>query len=527
MKKTIFIFFIFFLVHLSCKKKPTTWQSSWTAPLAHGELSMNQWVNDSTISSNGSSLSLDFNRTILNVGLQDLISIPDTTINQTVSPALSLTIPPGFNIVNEIEEHTMEIPGVELKKIRVSNGTIDIDVYNPLSTPTTYSVNLPGVSKNGVEYSNSYLLPPGTSSNPSLVSESIDLSGYEIDLKGKDGISYNKLQSKLVVMTDANGSSVSVDPSFEFKVEASINNLIIDYAQGYFGNQVFSDSISYEVPYLNKIVGGLVDFPSTSIELKIDNSMKVGFSSSIDHVSNINYSNSLINLQSNYISNPIYLAPATGSWNAITPSSSSLFFNSSNSNIEAFMENLGHRQNISMSYELNPWGNTNGGWDEIFSNSKINLELKVQMPLNIGLNNLQLKDTFSFKMDPKINPFELKDAVLNLKTRNAFPFSCRPVISLLDENKNLLYSLVSNDSIISSLYGTIDPIDGIQKMESLVQFYVSEEMVKDLSNVKYVEVNAVFNSIDPQTNLNSSVLIPVDAFISFKLTGDFNLINSY
>ena len=88
---------------------------------------MNQWVNDSTISSNGSSLSLDFNRTILNVGLQDLISIPDTTINQTVSPALSLTIPPGFNIVNEIEEHTMEIPGVELKKIN-SNGTIDIDV---------------------------------------------------------------------------------------------------------------------------------------------------------------------------------------------------------------------------------------------------------------------------------------------------------------------------------------------------------------------------------------------------------------
>ena len=75
------------------------------------------------------------------------------------------------------------------------------------------------------------------------------------------------------------------------------------------------------------------------------------------------------------------------------------------------MENLGHRQNISMSYELNPWGNTNSGWDEIFSNSKINLELKVQMPLNIGLNNLQLKDTFSFKMDPKINPFELKDTV--------------------------------------------------------------------------------------------------------------------
>jgi hypothetical protein len=149
------------------------------------------------------------------------------------------------------------------------------------------------------------------------------------------------------------------------------------------------------------------------------------------------------------------------------------------------------------------------------------------MPLNVGLNNLQLKDTFSFKMDPKINPFELKDAVLNLKTSNAFPFSCRPVISLLDENKNLLYSIVSNDSIISSLYGTIDPIDGIQKMESLVQFYVSEEMVKDLSNVKYVEVDAVFNSIDPQTNLNSSVLIPVDAFISFKLTGDFNLINSY
>lgn len=513
---------------MSCKKKPTTWQSNWTAPLAYGSLSMSQWVNDSTLSSNGSELSIDFKRNLLNIELADLISIPDTTIIQSVSPSMSgITIPAGFNVVNEIEEHEIQIPDVELKKIRVLNGMIELTVFNPLPTLTSYSVTLPGVTKNGLLFNSTFSLPAGSALNPSSSVEILDLSGHEIDLRGENGLSYNKIQSKLTVITDPAGDEVTIDPSYAFAVEAKIMDLSIDYAQGYFGNQINSDSLNYQVPYLDKIADGLVDFPASTIKFDINNSMKLGLESTIDYINNINYNNNSISLQSNQIGAPFYISPATGTWDNISTSNSSVSFNSTNSNIESFLENLGFKQNISFSLELNPWGNINGGWDEIFSNSRINLGITAQMPLNIGLDNFTLRDTFSFDWTPTSQSVQLNNAIFNLKTINAFPFSCIPTIYLLDNDYNILHVINSSSSIETSLLGEIDPQDGIQKKESNVEFLISENIINDMSLVKNIIVEAIFDSTDPQTNINLPVSIPSGAFISFNLLGNFNLNNSY
>ena len=101
-----------------------------------------------------------------------------------------------------------------------------------------------------------------------------------------------------------------------------MTNISIDYAQGYFGNQLLSDTISYNLPVLDKVTQGFVDFPSSNISAEINNSMKLGLASTIHNISNTNAFGTTLNLLNNQIGQPNYISPATGTWDNINSSQS-------------------------------------------------------------------------------------------------------------------------------------------------------------------------------------------------------------
>ena len=117
MKKLGFVL-VSFLLLVGCKKEPVSWNSSWNLPLINDTLDLLDYVNDSTIVNNAGFYSLELKRTLLDLNLNDLIEIPDTTLEENyVSAFTNLTINPGFSFVNSTEEHNIEIENVELKKI--------------------------------------------------------------------------------------------------------------------------------------------------------------------------------------------------------------------------------------------------------------------------------------------------------------------------------------------------------------------------------------------------------------------------
>jgi hypothetical protein len=133
-----FFVFIFsaLIVFSSCKKKDTEWNSNWAIPVISDTLKLNNLYNDSTLTSlNQTTIDVDLTRTILDIGLTDLLEIPDTLITQIYSPTVSINnVPPGTNFVNSVEEHVIDLNDVQLKKIRVSKGKINVKVFNPLTT---------------------------------------------------------------------------------------------------------------------------------------------------------------------------------------------------------------------------------------------------------------------------------------------------------------------------------------------------------------------------------------------------------
>jgi hypothetical protein len=523
MKGTYYILLLLFLT-FSCKKKDTSWNTDWATPIVSDTLRLTNLFNDSTLAtSNQTTIDVDLTRTLLDIQLTDIINIPDTTITQLFSPLFNLNnVQPGFTFVNNVEEHSLDLNDVELKKIRVSQGKIKVKVYNPLGTKVFYTIQLPGATKNGLLFEQTYSVDAGTIAQPQTAEEELDLAGYEIDLTGESGLSFNKLQSKLAIKTDPNGGVVSISSQNDFKFDGSLSNIKIDYAKGYFGNQIVSDTSSFSIPYLNKIIDGGIDIPAPELQFTIENGMKVSLKGKVTYAENTNYLSNTVSLASSEIGSDFYVSPATGSWASLNPSFQTKTFNSTNSNIEQYIENLGSEHKVGYQFQLNPWGNVSGGADEIFPNSRIKVKVNIQMPLQVGADGLTLRDTFNFDLSQDPTKIHANSGIITLNATNAFPMSCEPKLYFMDDNNFILYTVLGSEQISSSNLGSINPISGLMEKKSSVEFNLPAELVSDLSKIKFVAVEARFDTPNSQTGLNEQQTIPYGAFLVIKLNVKLN-----
>lgn len=516
--------FCFFLALVACKKKDTTWNTDWVAPAVNDTLRLTSLFNDSTLVAGASnSINVDLTRTILNIGLSDFLSIPDTTIKQNFNPTVNLNnVPPGYQFVNSIEEHEMSLDPIQLKKIHVSQGGIYVKVSNPIGTKAFFTIQLPGVTRNGVVFEKSYIVDAGTTLDPGVAEEYLDISNYDIDLRGEQGLDFNLIQSKLTIKTDPDGPAISISTSNFFRFEATFSNLIIDYAKGYFGNQLFEEVTTFDVPYFNNITEGSVTLPNTALQIIIENGMKLSLKGKITQASNTNVNGNTVNLNSNLLNNTFYVSPATGIWNTLTPTYQQFNFDENNSNIKNYLENLGSSHQIGYQLQLNPWGNVSGGNDEVFPFSKIKLKVKAQLPLALSTNGLTLKDTFDLDLEQDNSKTHIESGIITLKATNAFPLSCDAVLYLMDSSNVILHSVVAGAQISSALLGTLDTTDGLYKKNSTVDFVLTDAILKDINKIKKVMVEARFDTPNPSTGLSEMQSIPLGAFLAVKLNAKLN-----
>ncbi len=520
--KRAFLCCVLFAI-FSCTKKETAWNIDLEAPLVHDSLTLSNWVNDSTLTESNGEIQVDLTRTLLNIGLADLIQIPDTTVVQLFSPVFTLNnIPPGSTFVNTIEEHGFDLSDVLLKNIRVKDGRVKVKVYNPLGTKVTFKVQLPGVTQNGTVFEHSYSVDAGTITNPTVQEEWLDISNYQIDLRGQSGLEFNVLQTKLTLSTDPNGSAISISSAYDFKFEASLSDIKIDYAKGYFGSKTIADTSVFQLNFMNNIVEGNLDLPETALQIKIENGLKVPLRGQLHYVKNTNQLGNTVSLTAPTIGPSVFVSPAVGSWSSLQPNSIQLDFDATNSNVENFLENLGATNEVAYEVQLNPWGNTSAGNDEVFPNSRIKVTASAQLPLKLGLNGLTLRDTFNLNMSQNQENTHIESGLVSLDVVNAFPFSCDPVLYFLNENGQIIHSAVGSSQISSCEMGMIDPIDGLKKQHSHIEFVLTNELLTDLAQIKKVLVEARFDSPNVSTGLSEPKQVQSHAFLSFKLRMKLN-----
>jgi hypothetical protein len=516
---------LFTLLVVACKKEKTTWGSDWVVPLVNDTLDIKQLENDSTLGTTSNGFyTVDLSRTVLNIGLSDLLEVPDTSIVQDFVLAVpSINVPPGYTIVNEIEEHQINIPGAQLKRIRVSSGVIRVKVFNPVATICFFNVQLPGVTKNGQVFSQNYSVPAAIGGQPGIATAELDISGYTLDLTGVNGNLYNTLQSMMVITSDPAGGSILITNQQVFKVEAKFENIRMDYARGYFGQRSFTDTTNYVLNVLDVYESGALDIPGSFVQIEIENGIKISAKARITSVQNTNALGNTLALSSPQIGNDILIDQASGSWNTLTNSVTQLEFTPTNSNLEEYIENLGKDHQLGFGIYLNPWGNVSGGWDEVFPNSRLKVKVKAQLPLSLGMDDLTLRDTFNIDLKQDKNLTHVESGELVLNATNAFPFSGKLQLFFLGENGAVLHTVNPIEKVESSVYGVLDPITGLKKKQSQVAIPLGISVINDLDLIKKVVVRVKLDTPDELTGNNVLQPIPAGAFMAVKLKANFRL----
>lgn len=511
----------------SCKKEATVWESDWNAPLINDTLSLTNLVNDSTLEVSSGFYNIDLTRTLLNVSASELIEIPDTTIIRSFSPSISFDVDPGTTFDSASEFIDLELGDVQMKQIILREGFIDVKMENTIETIIYFLVKFPEVSKDGDVFQETISVPAAVNGVPGTTFVTLDLSGYKMDLSGPGGGGYNQLESIISAITDPAGDTTFISSSDVVNMEVTFRDNSIFYAQGYFGNTVISDTTSLDLSVLDVYQSGLLDISNLDIQFEIENGLKVGAIANLNMVRNENSQGNVVSLAGPNIETNITINPATGSWGSLSPSLTNLIFNEGNSNVEGYLENLGVQHEIGYYFELNPWGNSSSGWDQIFPDSRVKIELKAQMPLSIGMDDLVLKDTFDLTFNQDAERTRVVSGDLILKAKNGFPFNADVSLNLLDANGNLLHTVSGTDIIESSQYGDLDVNTNVLVQSSEVIFSLTEAMVENINDVEKVVVRAQFNSPDPNTGLSQQMLIPENAFLEVKLRSEFKTENRF
>lgn len=491
-------------------------------------LSLSNLVNDSTLTETGGGYVVDLKRSLFNVDINDLLTIPDTTIsaNYTISFAF-INVPPNYDFVNQSEEYALDLEGVELREVVLKNGYIDVKVSNPAGTKAFFNVKLPGASLAGTSLDETIIAPAGSNTDPGVVTSSFDLKGYKLDLTGIAGSVRNSLRTDVKVTSDPDGPTVQMTNGDITKVDVTLRDVEVEYAKGYFGDRVFSDTTSLPLDVFNMIESGTVDLPQSTVKFEIENGVKVGASGLLTKVNNTNNAGSTVDLTHPQIGNTFFVDPALGSWDNLAPSSKIIEFNAGNSNIESYLENLGNTHEVGYKIQLNPWGNVSGGTDEIFLQSRLKVNLLANMPLAIGMDNLSVIDTFAFSLDQDPNKTHVTKGELLLKTSNAFPFSAGIELILLDEQMNPLHTVAGTSPINSAQFGALNPSLNLMVADSDLKFVLSEAVLEDISKVAHIMVRAVFNTTNATTGLSEQMSIPAGAFLAVKLRTRFTTENRF
>ncbi len=502
----------------SCRKEKTSWSTKWVAPIAKDTLRILDFVNDSTLSvNNDQSIQVVLERNLIDFDITDILDIPDTTIEQSFSIAVSnLNLAPGTTFIDDVQENIFTLEGAALNEVRLSSGTAKVTIVNPISEGGIFLIELPGVTKDNVLFSQTEYVEGGTSGNPSIKSFELDLSGYSIDMTGENGLSYNILQSKMTVTTDPSGSSVNVSSQDVFEFVVKFENLNVEYGRGYFGQQVFSDTTNLNLDALRVLAGGAINVENVNFDIILFNGIKAAAQAEITKMTSTNFEDEEIELNHPYFGQMLNVNPAQWDWSTLTPSEKVLTFDQSSTNIIPFIENLGDEYELGYKIELNPLGNTSGGNDELFPESRIGAKIVAGFPLVLGANDLTLRDTFAFSLEDRDRLLDIEKGEFVLTSNNTFPYGGVVNLKVLDEQYNELATINQSSGIVPANLNTLTNNHVNQAQET--KFEVTPEDVSTFQNAAYIEIEVVLNS-----TMNSNNVVYANAAIDFLLRANFQM----
>jgi len=409
----------------SCKKdEPTTWESNWVAPLAHGRLTLSDLTADNGYTDNAGIYHLYFEKIISGFGTSDLTQIPDTNISQKFVVPITggpFQIPGNTAIITQNQNYSVETNGTGLRMVKVKSGQMIVHVksyVNAYLHPSFTLYNVSEVYGNNTDID--FALTPGSASAPTEGYYTIDMSNKYVVLSGTSGFDYNKLSTHLEIKTEQNTTADqnTIYGQDSVRFELIMSDLVIDYAKGYFGNDTYSFNETFNLAESANMQTGLLELDQASFGFHVTHKMGFDGKLKIDNVMGLNtYMNTGVQLTGGNLYNPFFITRSIDNGGTASVSNYDINLNEGNSNITSFMGSLPYSVLFTGSLQLNPFGNVSDGNDFFYSDQLTEAKLVVDVPLRLAASDLKLRDT----LNVEVTTDAVRVSSLTLDIQNAFP----------------------------------------------------------------------------------------------------------
>jgi len=484
---------------IGCRDLGSGWSVDTLFPMVDSRLDLVDIMTDSLVHTNSDNqLMLVYEGKIIDFSMDDF-KIPDTTVLQNhPGPGVTLNWPKRVPLISDTSDNSFDVPNVDLVRTTIKSGKMEVKITSSIREDIEITYIMPGATKGGVPLSITRVLPGSPSlSNPTIRTETIDLSGYTVDLRGKNRRGYNTM---IYYFTAEFVDKLNPDSIYQYgstdymNIENSFVKVIPEDGHGVFHTQTLSeDSISDETSGLFKnVLSGSIDLEQVKLDLSFKNYIGADFQGVIHKLASINSeTGNRVDLKSDYIGKSININRAlllnNGSYPPIRASYYTIGLDEKNSNIDKLIENFPDQFAYHVDFVVNPDGNVSGGNDFIYTDYGIEGLLNIEMPLSLIANNLKLFDTTDF--DPGEGDEGLKDVIggyLHVYCDNWYPFDAEIQLKLLDKDNGELIDLFLPESNIKA--GIVDEngvvtaptrtkISAPANQQRMDQFYRAEKAI--------------------------------------------------
>lgn len=450
----IFLGIILTLSVVSCRRdQDTSWNVKAAGPIAYGRIGLENLLADSLLSADENGLwHLVISRNLTDFNLDSLVRIPDTVIHRKFVVPFGggpISIPPGVNVMSYNENSTLQFNSTQLKTVRTSGGMLQYSLKSYVNGYLRCVYSLPGLRIGGEGTVITVNTLPSTGGVPSVASGFIPLNGYELDLTGASGFLRNTIASSLQVNTAPDAPNPSeVFGNDSVVVELRFVEPRVAYARGYFGYHTYNVNETSTFQTGLSATEGVLRVDQAEVRMKLENYTGADAQVTFTQIASQNSgTGNTVSLQQPALFQTINITRATDVGGLVTPVVQERVVNTSNSNINAFVENLPNGVLIQAEVEVNPLGDVSDGNDFIYTNRAINALIEADVPLKFGMNALVFRDTLSFKVPEGLEA----SGEFFLRIKNRFPFGTSLSGWLLKDDGTMVRQLFADQHVSPAL----------------------------------------------------------------------------
>lgn len=495
-KSILHIFFFSIILTIVSCQKPSSglgWETDIIAPIIHSSLGVDDIFADSLLVENpDQSWKLVLDQKIVAFDNNSLIEVHDTLEKSIYNIPIYFKVPPGLKVLEKSTSYRMDLGEVKLTSSKAKNAELKFLVTNTIDQPLLVEYELLSSEKNGHAYKAFDSVPAATASGPAHMIKTINLSNYNMDFTGIDHNQTNMVLSKTTVWIHPNADTVWVNPMDSVVITTIFNKLEVAFANGYFGQSTQTASDTSSNSTFSSFKQGTFNLKNATAELRVNNYIGADIQMRIHDILSINSkTNVTIPLQDPIIGKNLNILRGTKTGDTNNPVNPSKYvYPMNNSNVASMIMNQPDELGYQLEYQLNPMGNISGGHDFIYTDNSIEGVIHMEVPLNVGMNNLVIQNNASLNFDVE---HKVKGGNLIISVDNLFPFDVEVQFYIVDDQNAIVDSLLHDN--VKAAHGIVDVNGFVRKaVHSDMVIKLDEGMLKKMRNNNNILIKAKMDS---------------------------------